>query len=91
MSAHAANEHLDEVLVEIRHRAAGIRDELFERVAPPGDDEGAPLCGRGVPSPGGAERPSAWDRWLSSSFYSSSSYEGGTARDEHGHLDLSRG
>ena len=52
MSEYAANENLDEVLVEIRRRAAGIRDELFERIALPGD-EGAPPCGRGVPSPGG--------------------------------------
>ncbi len=53
MSEYAANDNLDEVLVEIRRRAAGIRDELCERIALPGDDEGVPPCGRGVPSPGG--------------------------------------
>jgi hypothetical protein len=56
MSGYAANEFLGEVIVEIRHRAAGIRDEFFGRKALPGGHEGAPLCGRGVPSPGGVNR-----------------------------------
>jgi hypothetical protein len=57
MPRYAANENLDEVLVEIRRRAAGIRDELCERIALPGDDGGAPPCGRGVPPPGGVDDP----------------------------------
>jgi hypothetical protein len=60
MSGYAANEVLGEVIVEIRHRAAGIQDDLFQREALPGDDEGAPLCGRGVPSPGGVNRSHSW-------------------------------
>ena len=33
MHADVSNDNLDEALDEIRHTAAGLRDELFERLA----------------------------------------------------------
>ena len=64
MPVGASNENLDDVMAELRHRAAGVRDEVLERVVSPTPEPawegtslnssprerpGAPLCGRGAP------------------------------------------
>ena len=64
MPVEASNENLDDVMAELRHRSAGIRDEVLERVvsptlepawegtslnSSPRERPGAPLCGRGAP------------------------------------------